>query len=167
MREPPSATPDSDSVASNPLSSSNIVGNFQIKNHHYLIIDLGSSEISFNSPSTSLLSSTVDSSNAEICQFIINNNHLAIVETEPPAQESSELVSLLTERELQIATLVALGQPNKRIAKHLQISEWTVATHLRRIFIKLGVDSRAAMVYRCTSLISHAERNMPSVCQDK
>jgi DNA-binding CsgD family transcriptional regulator len=62
---------------------------------------------------------------------------------------------LLTERELQIATLVALGRPNKQIADRLNISEWTVSTHLRRIFAKLGVESRAAMVYLCASLIKH------------
>lgn len=65
----------------------------------------------------------------------------------------ADLALLLTNRELQIATLVALGQPNKQIGRQLHISEWTVSTHLRRIFIKLGVDSRAAMVYRCAGLI--------------
>ncbi len=64
-----------------------------------------------------------------------------------------ELVTMLTERELEITTLVALGWPNKQIADHLHISEWTVSTHLRRIFAKLGVHSRAAMVYRCTALL--------------
>jgi DNA-binding CsgD family transcriptional regulator len=60
---------------------------------------------------------------------------------------------LLSERELQIAELVAYGQSNKQIANELKISEWTVSTHLRRAFIKLNVDSRAEMVYRCASLI--------------
>jgi len=58
-----------------------------------------------------------------------------------------------TERELRIATLVAMGRLNKQIADQLHISEWTVSTHLRRIFAKLGVRSRAAMVYRCAPLI--------------
>jgi len=30
----------------------------------------------------------------------------------------------------------------------LEISTWTVATHLRRIFAKVGVSSRAAMIAR-------------------
>lgn len=55
----------------------------------------------------------------------------------------------LTAREVQIARLVASGMVNKQIAAELRISEWTVATHLRRIFAKLGVETRAAMVSRC------------------
>jgi DNA-binding NarL/FixJ family response regulator len=44
--------------------------------------------------------------------------------------------------------MVACGYPNKTIASVLEISSWTVASHLRRIFIKLQVSSRAAMVTR-------------------
>ena len=62
---------------------------------------------------------------------------------------------LLSERELQVVELVALGKSNKQIAKQLKISEWTVSTHLRRIFCKLNVDSRAEMVYRCASIVRH------------
>ncbi len=56
--------------------------------------------------------------------------------------------SALSPRELEIARMVATGYPNKIIADVLEISEWTVGTHLRRIFAKLGVGSRAAMVSR-------------------
>ncbi len=62
-------------------------------------------------------------------------------------------VDLLTERELQIVQLVARGYPNKAIARRLGISRWTVSTHLKRIFLKLQVDSRAAMVYKCTLVL--------------
>jgi DNA-binding CsgD family transcriptional regulator len=44
---------------------------------------------------------------------------------------------------------VAEGRANKQIAAELGISEWTVSTHLRRIYAKLDVDTRAAMVNRC------------------
>ena len=70
-----------------------------------------------------------------------------------PDLKDPDPMELLTEREFQIARLVALGRLNKQIAHQLHISEWTVATHLRRIFAKLGVDTRAAMVYRCAFLI--------------
>lgn len=54
----------------------------------------------------------------------------------------------LSPRELEIVRMVAQGHPNKVIAVVLNISSWTVCTHLRRIFAKLGVSSRAAMVAR-------------------
>lgn len=52
----------------------------------------------------------------------------------------------LSPRELQIARLVADGATNRAIASSLEISLWTVSTHMRRIFAKLGVCSRAEMV---------------------
>jgi DNA-binding CsgD family transcriptional regulator len=46
----------------------------------------------------------------------------------------------------------AKGHPNKVIADVLSISMWTVCTHLRRVFAKLGVGSRAAMVAQLSEL---------------
>jgi two-component system, NarL family, nitrate/nitrite response regulator NarL len=65
----------------------------------------------------------------------------------PPPQTSRAKV-VLSPREQEIARMVAKGYPNKSIAAVLDISSWTVCTHLRRIFAKLSVGSRAAMVAR-------------------
>jgi DNA-binding CsgD family transcriptional regulator len=54
----------------------------------------------------------------------------------------------LSPREFEIARMVAKGYANKSIASILEISSWTVSSHLRRIYTKLGVTSRAAMVAR-------------------
>jgi DNA-binding CsgD family transcriptional regulator len=54
-------------------------------------------------------------------------------------------MSLLSPREQEIARMVAQGYANKTIASVLDISTWTVASHLRRIYVKLQVSSRAAM----------------------
>jgi DNA-binding CsgD family transcriptional regulator len=54
----------------------------------------------------------------------------------------------LSPREREIVRLITNGLPNKAIAAVLDISPWTVATHLRRIYDKLGVSSRAEMVAR-------------------
>jgi two-component system, NarL family, nitrate/nitrite response regulator NarL len=56
--------------------------------------------------------------------------------------------STLSPREREICRLIARGLPNKAIAAVLDVSLWTVATHLRRVFAKLGVSSRAEMVAR-------------------
>jgi len=56
------------------------------------------------------------------------------------------LRSQLSPREREVVRMVAQGHANKIIADVLGISTWTVCTHLRRIFAKLGVGSRAAMV---------------------
>lgn len=56
--------------------------------------------------------------------------------------------SCLSPREREVARMVAKGLTNKSIARVLDISLWTVSTHLRRIFAKLGVATRAAMVAR-------------------
>jgi DNA-binding CsgD family transcriptional regulator len=63
-------------------------------------------------------------------------------------QGSPSPISLLSPREQEVARMVASGYPNKTIASVLEISSWTVASHLRRIFMKLQVSSRAAMVTR-------------------
>jgi DNA-binding CsgD family transcriptional regulator/tetratricopeptide (TPR) repeat protein len=52
----------------------------------------------------------------------------------------------LSPRELEVAAMVAKGYTNRAIAKALRISLWTVDTHMRRIFAKLQVSTRAAMV---------------------
>ncbi|CAL9490690.1 response regulator [Streptomyces sp. enrichment culture] len=52
----------------------------------------------------------------------------------------------LTPRERDILTHLAQGLPNREIARTLFISEATVKTHLRRIYDKLGVDTRAGAV---------------------
>ncbi|WP_298303487.1 LuxR C-terminal-related transcriptional regulator [uncultured Erythrobacter sp.] len=52
---------------------------------------------------------------------------------------------LLTPREMEITRLTAQGMTNKEIALALEISHWTVATHLRRIYNKTQIHRRAAL----------------------
>ncbi|SEB95019.1 DNA-binding response regulator, NarL/FixJ family, contains REC and HTH domains [Streptomyces misionensis] len=52
----------------------------------------------------------------------------------------------LTPRERDILAQLAQGLPNHAIARALYISEATVKTHLRRVYDKLGVDTRAGAV---------------------
>lgn len=48
----------------------------------------------------------------------------------------------LTEREIQVLTLMAEGKSNLVIGKALFLSEETIKTHLRRLYRKFGVDNR-------------------------
>ena len=61
-------------------------------------------------------------------------------------EATARMQGALSPREEEIARMVGLGYPNKTIAASLGISSWTVATHLRRMFAKFGVRSRAALV---------------------
>jgi len=58
----------------------------------------------------------------------------------PPALES------LTERELEILTLLASGLSNAELGAKLYLSEPTIKTHLSSIFRKLGVRDRVQAV---------------------
>lgn len=66
----------------------------------------------------------------------------------PPGGLAVRVNVCLSPREREITRLITQGYPNKAIADVLDISAWTVCTHLRRIFVKFGVSSRAAMVAR-------------------
>ena len=65
-----------------------------------------------------------------------------------PTWRDAPAAARLTRRELEIADLVALGWSNRRIAAHLTVSDETVKEALRRVYRKLEVGTRAAMVAR-------------------
>ena len=71
----------------------------------------------------------------------------------------------LTRRERQVAALIACGYTNNGIANALGISVWTVSTHVRRSFTKLGVSSRAALVHelRAREQLGRLEQDRPRV----
>ena len=65
---------------------------------------------------------------------------LALLPQRTPAAPTTNL----TPREREVLSLVAVGLPNKTIARRLGISEKTVKTHLTRIFATLGVYDRTS-----------------------
>jgi DNA-binding NarL/FixJ family response regulator/tetratricopeptide (TPR) repeat protein len=63
----------------------------------------------------------------------------------PAANGNRGGLGSLTRRELEIAELVSTGKTNREIAAELFLSHKTVETHLRHIFAKLGISSRASV----------------------
>ena len=74
----------------------------------------------------------------------------AIIEPPEPAEIAQVIVSAysLTRRESQIVRLVLQGLSTKETARSLSISPLTVQQHLKVIFDKVGVHSRAELVGR-------------------
>ncbi len=68
----------------------------------------------------------------------------------------------LAKRELEVAGLVAEGLSNKQIGVRLFISEATVASHIRHIMDKLGVNSRSQIAVLMTPRPTNEPQVAPS-----
>ena len=58
----------------------------------------------------------------------------------------------LTVRERHVLAMISQGCSNKRAARALEVSPETVRSHVKRIFLKLDVSTRAEAVFRAGSL---------------
>jgi DNA-binding NarL/FixJ family response regulator len=74
------------------------------------------------------------------------------VMTQITGHRNTPPVDKLTDRELEVLTLVGQGYTNKAIGVQLGISDRTVQGHLARIFTKLNASSRTEAVMRAVSL---------------
>lgn len=63
----------------------------------------------------------------------------------------------LTPREVEVLELVSKGLSNSEIAKELFISPLTAKTHVAKLFSKLNVKTRAALVARAKSINLNSE----------
>ncbi len=72
---------------------------------------------------------------------VANEKEAPESESEPPTANEP-----LTPREREILKMVANGLSNREIAEHLHISYYTVETHVKRIYRKLCVTTRAMAV---------------------
>ena len=67
-------------------------------------------------------------------------------------------IDQLTPQELQVTQFVAEGATNKEVAARLFLSPRTIDYHLRKIFTKLGITSRAELI-RLSLVEGHAARS--------
>lgn len=97
-----------------------------------------------------------DESPEALCKFLLDFRHGGapipprvvkwIVSHYQKNTKNKAPVELLTPRENQIFDLLAKGFSDKQIARHLAIAQTTVNDHLKSIYRKLGVHSRAEAV---------------------
>lgn len=68
-------------------------------------------------------------------------------------EQRDDWSQLLSEREVQVARLVAGGASNKEVASQLAITERTVKAHLGAIFEKLSLRDRLQLAVRINGLV--------------
>lgn len=80
-----------------------------------------------------------------------------------PANSAVPL-TVLSPRELDVASMIGTGEQNKIISSHLSISEKTVKAHLTNIFKKLGFSSRTqlALFVRQNHSVSNSSTTVQS-----
>lgn len=89
--------------------------------------------------------------NRQLVLLLKNHVYLAIYERMTELQQTTSVNCIqtldpLTVREKEVLQLILSGKPNREIAGALSISESTVKTHVRNIFSKYDVQSRAELI---------------------
>jgi DNA-binding NarL/FixJ family response regulator len=88
---------------------------------------------------------------------------LEAVRTSPSCDAiGSDKVSMLSNREIEVAEHAVRGQTNRQIAEQLLLSEHTVKNYLFRVFEKLGVSNRIELLFL---LSSHNSQHKDVACQ--
>ena len=72
---------------------------------------------------------------------------LPVTTVKVPPAPAMVPAAALSEGELRILERLAVGEPNKQIARDLGITDTTVKVHLRMIFKKLGVSNRTQAAF--------------------
>jgi DNA-binding CsgD family transcriptional regulator len=88
--------------------------------------------------------------------------HAVVPEGEPTERAEAVLqrTARLSQREAEVAWLVACGCPDKEIARRLDVGYPTVRFHLANAFRKLQADNRAALASRVQALVELRRQTM-------
>ncbi len=77
---------------------------------------------------------------------------LMLQKFQSPLQQNKVLPEALTERQTKILKLVSQGFSSKEIGEKLEISYYTVTTHIKNIYNKLQVNSRTEALHEAMKL---------------
>jgi DNA-binding NarL/FixJ family response regulator len=89
---------------------------------------------------------TVAAGDALLAPSVVRRLLSEFVRRPPPGAGTPQQLTPLTERELQVLTLVARGRSNSEIAGDLVVSETTVKTHVTHVLQKLDLRDRVQAV---------------------
>lgn len=83
-----------------------------------------------------------------------------VLEATERAEDLLQRTARLSQREAEVAWLVACGCPDKQIARRLEVGYPTVRFHLANAFRKLQADNRAALASRVQALVEMRRQEM-------
>ena len=81
-----------------------------------------------------------------------NQRHTAPLPESVRKRQEETLAEPLTDREIEILRLLALGKTNRQLAQDLRVSLSTVKTYMQRVIGKLGVSDRTQAAVRAAEL---------------
>jgi LuxR family maltose regulon positive regulatory protein len=82
----------------------------------------------------------------DYCQMLLDEFSKEIPVQQVPSKGAGDLIEPLSPREMEVLEHIALGKTNQEISQALYISLYTVKSHARNIFGKLGVKNRTEAV---------------------
>lgn len=87
---------------------------------------------------------------------------VSLLQNNQPVPQPASMLDLLTQREREILSHLALGESNKVIARQLDISHDTVKLHVRHILSKLNLTSRVeAAIFAVEHKLANAPVSQP------
>jgi LuxR family maltose regulon positive regulatory protein len=75
-----------------------------------------------------------------------------LTDERPPRPAAQPLIEPLSERELEVLSLVAEGLSNRDVGRRLHVAESTVKSHLNSVYGKLGVRNRTQATAKAKAL---------------
>ena len=89
-----------------------------------------------------------------LLQRLVGATSRALATGQKSAQQGNDWLRSLTEREVEVARLVAGGSSNREVAEQLAVTERTVKAHLTTIFEKLAIRDRLQLSLKVNGLNS-------------